>query len=156
VTKRTRIIFLALSHISALAIGAAVGGWFVFEAARSSRRFADELGAAEWYSAQMSVERMMGDPKAYRSALLDYLRALQSRRDRDGITLDDHVIAVDTVLTEARLAILADSQGNEAESKLYFAQALEHCPSAWKTGCSVERLHEIVARLDGKASRAQH
>ena len=55
-TKRTRIIFLALSHASVLAIGAGVGGWFGFDAARSSRRFADELGAAEWYSAQMSVE----------------------------------------------------------------------------------------------------
>lgn len=156
VIKHSRIIFFVFSLATAMAIGASVGAWFGFNTARGSLSFRGEVGSAEWFSGQILAERMMGDPTAYRSALLKYLAALQSRRSGDGVLLNDHVVVVDTVLTEARLAILAQSQGNESESKLYFARGLEHCNSAWKTGCTVERLREIVARLDGKSSSPPH
>jgi hypothetical protein len=107
-------------------------------------------GASEWYNTHIIAELNMAYTTAYRQALLDYLTYLQSRRKGDEVLINDHVVAVDTVLTETRLALLADSQRNEPESKLYFARAIEHCAGAWKTGCTVERLQELVSRLDRK------
>jgi hypothetical protein len=150
--QRIRTIVFAVSLVSALAVGAVVGAWFAIDTVRGSRSLAGEMGASEWYNAHIFAERNIADPTAYRQALLDYLTYLQSRRNGDGVLINDHVVAVDTVLTETRLALLADSQRNESESKLYFARAIEHCAGAWKTGCTVERLQEIVSRLDRKVS----
>jgi hypothetical protein len=52
------------------------------------------------------------------------------------------------VLTETRLGVLAESQGNSAESSPFFAQAVADCPKAWS--CTTERLRQIVQRLDRK------
>lgn len=93
---------------------------------------------------------MMGDSVTYRNTLLDYLAALRAQRGKDGIVLNDHVTAVDIVLAETVLAILAESQGNSAESSQYFARAVADRPKARKDGCTVARLRQIVPRPDRK------
>jgi hypothetical protein len=151
VTRRFRIAVLILSYLGILVLGGALGFGAGFDTARTSQRFGGEAGAAEWFDAHLFAERMMGDPVAYRNTLLDYLAALRARRAKGGgIVLNDHATAVDIVLTEARLAVLAESQGNLAESGQFFAQAVADCPKAWKDGCTAERLKEIVLRLDRK------
>jgi hypothetical protein len=109
------------------------------------------MGAVEWFNAHLFAERMMGDPVAYRDVLSDYLAVLRTRQGKGGgIVLNDHTTAVDVVLTETRLGVLAESQGNSTEASQYFAQAVADCPKAWNEGCSVEGLREIVQRLDRK------
>jgi hypothetical protein len=84
----------------------------------------------------------MGDPVTYRDTLLDYLAALRAQHGKDGIVLNNHVTTVDIVLTETRLAVLAESQGNLAESGRFFARTAAG-------GASDPRLggHETPCRL---------
>src|SRR5205809_179462 len=105
---------MILSYLMVLAIGGAVGLSIGFDTARKSQQFGGEMGAAEWFNAHLLAERMMGDPVAYRKVLLDYLAALRARQGKGGIVLNDRVTTVDIVLTEARLGVLAESQGNPA------------------------------------------
>jgi hypothetical protein len=107
------------------------------------------MGAVEWFNAHLFAERMMGDPVAYRKVLLEYLAALHARREKGGgIVLNEHATAVDVVLTETRLGVLAESQGNSTEAGQYFEQAVADCPTTWS--CTAERLRELVQRLDRK------
>jgi hypothetical protein len=148
VTRRSRIALLVLSYLGVLAVGGAVGLGIGFDTARKSQRLGGEMGAAEWFSAHLFAERMMGDPVAYRNILSDYLTSLRARQGKGGVVLSEHATAVDVVLTEARLAVLAETQGNSTESGQYFEQAVADCPKAWS--CTAERLRQIVQRLDRK------
>jgi hypothetical protein len=151
VTRRVRIAFLVLSYVGVLAVGGAMGLAIGFDTARQSKRVGSEMGAMDWFNAHLLAERMMGDPVAYRNVLSDYLAALRARQETGGgIVRTDHVTAVDIVLTETRLAVLAESQGNSTESGQYLGRAVADCPTSWKDGCSVERLRQIVQRLDRK------
>jgi hypothetical protein len=151
VTRRVRIALLVLSYVGVLAVGGAVGLSIGFDTAHQSQQFGGEMGAVEWFNTHLLAERMMGDPVAYRNTLLDYLAALHARREKGGgIVLDDHVTTVDIVLTETRLAILAEAQGNSAESGQYFVRAVADCPKAWTDGCTAERLRQVAERLDRK------
>ena len=87
---------------------------------------------------------------AYRKALLAYLAAINARRPDESLLFDDHVNSVDRVMTEVRLAMLAQAQGDAAESGKYFAEAVAHCPKSWKDSCTVERLRAFIDRLDRK------
>jgi len=107
-----------------------------------------ELGATEWFSAHIYLERLGGDAKSYRNALHAYLSYLESHRRNEGVIFDPHVAAVDTAITEARLAVLEESQGNQAESQRYFQLAASHCPSGWTGGCPPQRLRDLVSKLD--------
>jgi hypothetical protein len=155
VTPRSRIFILVLSHALAVVLGGAVGVWVGFETLRESRHFADEVGMAEWYSAHLFTERLMGDPVAYRNTLLSYLGALNARRSAGGVEMNDHALTVDTVLTETRLALLAESQGNAMESQQYFAKAVSGCAHAWKGDCSEQHLRDVVLRLDRRPTPDQ-
>jgi hypothetical protein len=110
----------------------------------------------EWFNAHLFAERMMGDPVAYRNILSDYLASLRARQGKGGVVLSEHAAAVDIALTETRLAVLAESQGNSAESGQYFAQAVADCPKAWNDGCTTERLRQIVQRLDRQLPASEH
>jgi hypothetical protein len=146
-----RISPLILSYLGIFAVGGAIGFGVGFDTARTSQRLGSEAGAADWFNAHLFAERMMGDSVAYRNTLLDYLAALHARREKGGgIVLNEHATTVDIVLTESRLAILAESQGHSEQSAQLFAQAVADCPKAWNDGCTMERLRELVQRLDRK------
>ena len=81
---------------------------------------------------------------------------MRARYGKNDIMLNDHVRAVEIVLTETRLAALAESQGNSAESSQYYAQAVADCPKAWNDGCTTERLRQIAQRLDRKLPAPTH
>jgi hypothetical protein len=106
------------------------------------------MSAVEWFNAHLFAERMMGDPVAYRNILSDYLTSLRARQGKGGVVLSEHATAVDVVLTETRLGVLAESQGNSTEAGQYFEQAVADCPTTWS--CTAERLRDLVQRLDRK------
>jgi len=147
-TRSLRVLLIVLSHVAVLGIGGGLGFWLGFEAARDTRRFADEMETTEWFNAHLFAERLMGNAGSYRSTLLRYLDVLNTRRPSTGVVLNDHVTIVDVVLTEARLALLAESRGDAAEAQRYYAQAIAHCSKAWPDGCDEERLRKVIARLD--------
>jgi hypothetical protein len=144
----TRITLVVLSYVVVMAIGGVAGLWYGFESGRDLRRFALEAGFEERFNAQLMSERMLGDLASYRNSLREYLSQLKARRGKNGLIQTDHVIAVDTVVTEARLAMLAEQRKDTVESARYFAQAASDCPADWSRGCPPDRLRELVVMLD--------
>ena len=146
---RTRTILLVLSYAVAILGGAVLGAWFSFNTVKASRTLTGEVVIAELWGARAFADRLMGDPVAYRTTLLGYLAALSAQRGGAHVILTDHSLAVDIVLTETRLALLAESQADAGETRKYFQQAVADCGHAWKKGeCTEQHLRDIVLRLD--------
>jgi hypothetical protein len=115
-----------------------------------------EMADVDHMYSYVMVQRTLGTPEAYATALKDMLTALD-QRDRawklaslqgGSFVLSENITRADRALTYARLSLLASQQSHMEEATMYQSKAVAACAgSMWKT-CSWEGLAMMVKRLD--------
>jgi hypothetical protein len=115
-----------------------------------AKLLAYEMSSVETMSTYVGVTRFMGTSEAYESALQDLLAAIDAREKAkvSGGLLSPRAVSVEKALTYVRLALLATERGDHGAAAKYWSQAQALCPQIGWTSCPVDRLTDVVRKLD--------
>jgi hypothetical protein len=142
-----RSLLLGGTHLSAIAIGVAVG-WHLGAHARRYVDMVSNVGTVGAYSHQLDLLRREGASEAYHEALRATLAFLEKVQEDDDPFLTRSVIQGDQVLILARLARLESQQGRQAESKAYVDRAVRTCLEIpWKR-CDAQAILDLSERME--------
>jgi hypothetical protein len=147
-----RYFILVVTHIAAVVAGFALGAYMISrDVIPAASMLVDGLQITR-YADNVVYNRENGTEDQYRTALYEYIGALD-RIDYDkNPILDKNTYLLDMALTYARLSKLEARVGNDNESTEHLRTALKACSSLDIDWCTSEKLINAVEKLDGESS----
>lgn len=142
-----KIMLRIASYLLVLIIGLGTGYYFNGEVNRS-RSFAFDMVEVGYLAAYMDVQMSEGTDATREEALHTFLSMNERRKNRSSEFFTERMLATDSALAYARLAVLAKKRGANEEFQQYLSRAESFCPEIGWQDCSAERITSVVQRLD--------
>jgi len=145
-----KIGIVVASHLGAAVAGASLGIWYSWRSLQQVSAMMDHMMLTTRYAMHAELQRVEGNAKGYREALLAFLSALEHARNLENPLYGESVDLADKLLTYLRLPRLELKVGNQKESKAYMEQALDTCARLSWRDREPDHLVELSEQLDKK------
>ena len=142
-----RNALLALAFVAVFLVGGAIG--FAMGERRSASAVPLVDSAVAMYAGlRTSGERLYGTESTYEDALRQYVTLLDNLEARNRSESDRRVYAADKALALIRLADLAETHGDSAESTRLTSDAVAACATRGLPYCTSTELHRRAVQFD--------
>ena len=133
-----------------LSVFSLIGGIYIGFKICDARQFAVDTHVFVQQSIKLDLARRESTPEGYEEALKMYQAYLDTRKGEWNLLFDERTYAIDSALTYARLANLAEDTGADLKRSSYQKKAASYCPMTKFRDCSAITLREMATRLDKK------
>ncbi len=148
--KKSKVLLLALSGITLVAISSAIGFLYGFRQGLRGNGLMGSMGAMMQAETYMTAQLSNAGCDGVKTALQDYLATLEKYKDVDGSFISGKTYYIDAMIIHTRLARIAKGFHNDQEAADHMKPAVEACGQLdWKD-CSEDKLIQFTRKSEEK------